>query len=160
METLFTELERKEFIEEGLTEDEIDSLEAALSMSETAKLLPEDVEKFINEEYLKKIPSDNIKGFEAICRSAEEDPEFFKKLMALDIAMGLDANEAGNANLLKEQQKTIVTELPDEQYETARRNFAQVVRGIKDSDRQEFANMMINLNEEQKADMVQRLTRD
>lgn len=159
METLFTELERKEFIEDGLTEDEIDSLEAALSMSETAKLLPEDVEKFINEEYMKKIPSDNIKGFEAICRSAENDPEFFKKLMALDIAMSLEANEAEN-NVLKEQQKTIVTELPDEQYETARRNFAQVVRGIKDSDRKEFANMMINLNEEQKADMVQRLTRE
>lgn len=159
METLFTELERKEFIEDGLTEDEIDSLEAALSMSETAKLLPEDVEKFINEEYMKKIPSDNIKGFEAICSSAENDPEFFKKLMALDIAMSLEANEAEN-NVLKEQQKTIVTELPDEQYETARRNFAQVVRGIKDSDRKEFANMMINLTEEQKADMVQRLTRE
>lgn len=157
METIFTDAQRKEFLDDGLSEEEIDMLEGALSMSETSKLLPEDVEKFIGEEYMKKVPMDNAKGFEAICASAEKDPEFFKKLMALDLAMGMAMNEETSE---MPQEKTIITELPTEEYEKARKNFSKVVLGLNDSNKKEFGNLMINLTEEQKADMVQRLTRE
>lgn len=145
---MFTESERNEYIADGLSKEEIDLLEDALADCETIDLIPDDIEGFINE-YKKKIPEDNIEGMKAILNSAIEDPEFFKKLMALDDAMSAGAKDSLNVAKLDN--------LSQEEYDRASRNYFKKLASLSESDREEFIKMISNVNDEQKQDIIERL---
>lgn len=153
---MFNEAQRKEFIEDGLTDEEIDTLEDAMAMSETVKLLPDDLESFF-KEYEAKIPDDTINGMKAILYAAEHDQKFFAQLMALNIALASEMNE--NAQEPKFEE-TIITKLPDNEYKEASENYFKILSSLSGSDREEFMKLIMNMNDEQKADMVNRLTKN
>lgn len=152
---MFTESQRKEFIEDGLSDEEIDTLENALAMSETIDLLPDDIEAFI-KEYESKIPDDTMGGIKAILFAAEKDPKFFNQLMALNLALATEMNENVPTQKLEE---TIITKLPDNEYKKASENYFRILSSLSASDRDEFMKLVMNMNEEQKTDMVDRLTK-
>lgn len=150
---MFSEEERKEYIEDGLTDDEIDLLESSLAMSETVKMIPDDIEAFL-EEYKAKIPADTLNGMKALAYAVEKEPEFFKKLMALDIALDYDISKnQGN----EQKQFPVLEGLTDEEYETAKKNYKNTLSKLTESDRNEFLKLMVNLTSEQKTDMIERL---
>lgn len=145
---MFSEVERNEYLADGLTEEEIDLLEDALADCETIDLIPDDVKGFI-EEYKRKIPEDNIEGMKAILNTAIEEPEFFKKLMALDDAMSADSSTS--LNLAK------LDNLTQEEYNKASKNYFKTLSSLSEKDRQEFIKMITNATAEQKQDIIERL---
>lgn len=150
---MFREEERKEFVEDGLTDEEIDMLESTLALCETVELIPDDIESFL-KEYEKKVPADTLGGMKAIVESAEKDPEFFKKLIALDLAIDYDINQR------KEDVKKpsdILDGLTDEEYKKASENYFNTISKLTDEDRMEFLKLITNLTQEQKTDMIERL---
>lgn len=148
---MFTDAEKREFAEDGLTEEEIDLLENAMALSETIAMIPENVEAFI-EEYKTKVPDDTINGMRAIAFAAQNDPKFYTKLMALNFAMSY----ADEQEPSKEQPKTL-NSLTDEQYIAASKNYFETLAGLSENDRKEFLNLIANITPEQKADMIERL---
>lgn len=145
---MFSELERNEYLADGLSEEEIDLLEEVFADCETIDLIPDDVKGFI-EEYKKKIPEDNIEGMKAILNTAIEEPEFFKKLMALDDAMSADSSTS--LSLAK------LDNLTQEEYNRASKNYFKTLSSLSEKDRQEFINVIINATAEQKQDIIERL---
>ena len=147
---MFSDEERNEFLQDGLTEEEIDLLENSLALSETIAMIPDDVVAFI-EEYKTKVPDDTIRGMEAIAFAAQNDQKFFTKLMALNVAMSYEDDQ----NSSSEQKE--MEGLTDEEYKTARDNYFKTLAGLSDSDRKEFFNLIAKITPEQKADMLERL---
>lgn len=147
---MFSDEERNKFLQDGLTEEEIDLLENSLALSETIALIPDDVVAFI-EEYKTKVPDDTIRGMEAIAFAAQNDQKFFTKLMALNVAMSYEDDQ----NSSSEQKE--MEGLTDEEYKTARDNYFKTLAGLSDSDRKEFFNLIAKITPEQKADMLERL---
>lgn len=145
---MFSELERNEYLADGLSEEEIDLLEEAFADCKTIDLIPDDVKGFI-EEYKRKIPEDNIEGMKAILNTAIEDPEFFKKLMALDDAISADSSTS--LNLAK------LDNLTQEEYNKASENYFKTLSSLSEKDRQEFIKVIINATAEQKQDIIERL---
>lgn len=145
---MFTESERNGYLADGLSEEEIDLLEDTLVDCETLDLLPDDIGAFI-EEYKRKVPEDTVEGMKVILNSAIDDPDFFQKLMVLDEAMS-----AGLDNKLKLSK---LEDLTPEEYKKASENYFKTFSSLSDKERKEFINMIVNLTEEQKKDMLERL---
>ena len=61
---------------------------------------------------------------------------------------------------VKPAEKTIITNLPKEEYETVSKNFFKILANLSDTDRKEFLKLIANLTEEQKEDMVSRLNKE
>ena len=148
---MFSEEQRREFVEDGLTDEEIDLLENTMALSETVAMIPDDVASFI-EEYKTKIPDDTINGMKAIAFAAQNDPKFYSKLMALNVAMSY----ADDQNPRVAEQK-MLDGLTDEEYKTASSNYFKTLASLSESDRKEFLNLIANITPEQKADMLERL---
>ena len=149
---MFSEEEIREFKEDGLTDEEIEVLENALALTATVDMLPDDIESFIRE-YEKKLSTGENSGIRRVFELAQKDPEFFKKMIALDIVF---AEEVENAPMLK-PQKTIITELSDEDYKKVSDNYFKILASLSESERKEFLNLISNIDAEQKKDMVSRL---
>ena len=147
---MFNEEQRKELVEDGLSEEEIELLENTMALSETIEMLPEDVSAFI-EEYKTKVPDDTIKGMEAIAFAAQNDPKFFTELMALNVAMSYENDQ--NAGLKQNEMEG----LSGEEYKKASENYFKTLASLSDSDRKEFLNLITNITPEQKKDMLNRL---
>ncbi len=147
---MFNEEQRKELVEDGLSEEEIELLENTMSLSETFEMIPEDVSAFI-EEYKTKVPDDTIKGMEAIAFAAQNDPKFFTELMALNVAMGYEYDQ----NSIPEPKQ--MEGLTDEEYKKASDNYFKTLAKLSDSERKEFLTLIANITPEQKADMIDRL---
>ena len=148
---MFTDAERREFVEDGLTEDEIDLLENTMALSETIAMIPDDVAAFI-EEYKTKIPDETINGMKAIAFAAQNDPKFYTKLMALNTAMSYADDQNPNETPAK-----VLEGLTDEEYKKASHNYFQTLASLSESDRKEFLTLIANITPEQKADMIERL---
>lgn len=148
---MFTENERKEFLEDGLTEEEIDILEDTMALTDTIEMAPSDVEKFI-EEYRSKIPEDTVNSMKAIAYAAEHDKKFFQELMALNFVMSFEDNQ----HPTKKQVKTL-DGLSDDEYKRVRHNFFNTLAGLSESEQKEFLKLIVNITPEQKKDMIDRL---
>jgi hypothetical protein len=148
---MFSDEQRKEFLEDGLTNEEIEVLESTLALTETIDMIPDDVEKFI-KEYESKIPADTINGMKAIAYAAQNDPRFFSQLMALNMAMSYDDTQ----NQTHKQVK-VLDELSDEEYLRAKHNYFKTLASLSDRDRKEFLSLIMNITPDQKADMIERL---
>lgn len=149
---MFTELERKEFLDDGMTEEEIDCLDRALAFCDTIDMVPKNIEGFI-EEYKTKVPDDTINGMRAILYSAEHDPEFFKKLTALEMAMACGEEIEPRP----EKPAPILEGLSDAEYKKVSDNFFNTINGLSEPDKREFLKLITNLSSEQKSDMIDRL---
>ena len=147
---MFNEEQRKELVEDGLSEEEIELLENTMALSETIEMLPDDVSAFI-EEYKTKVPDDTIRGMEAISYAAQNDPRFFGKLMALNVAMNY-ADEQSPKPEAKE-----MLGISDEEYKKASENYFKTLASLSESDRKEFLSLITNITPEQKKDMLDRL---
>jgi hypothetical protein len=150
---MFTENERNEFLEDGLTEEEIDVLESSMALAETIEMLPKDVTKFI-EEYKTKIPDDTVNSMRAMAYAAEHDPKFFNELMALSFVMAYDDEQ----NPKQKQVKTM-DNLSDDEYLRVKHRFFDTLDGLSESESKEFLNLIVNITPEQKKDMIDRLKR-
>lgn len=148
---MFTESERKEFLEDGLTEEEIDVLENTMALTETVEMLPKDIESFI-EEYRTKIPDDTVNSMKAMAYAAEHDPKFFNELMALNFVMAYEDSQ----NPTPKQVKTL-DGLTDDEYARVKHNFFHTLAGLSESEQKEFLNLIVNITPEQKQDMINRL---
>jgi hypothetical protein len=148
---MFTEEQIKELVDDGLSEEEIALLENSMALSETIAQIPENVAEFI-EEYKTKVPDDTIKGMEAIAFAAQNDPEFFTKLMSLNIAMAYENDQNPSAAHPK-----AIEGLSAEEYQTASHNYFETLARLSESDRKEFLNLIANITPEQKQDMIARL---
>lgn len=149
---MFSEEQIKEFKEDGLTDDEIEVLENALALTATVNMLPDDIETFI-KEYEEKIPSGKNYGARAVFEVAQKDPEFFQKLIALDVVLAEEIEKEP----LPPRPKTFVTELSDDDYKKARDNYFKILASLPESDRKEFLRLIAEITPEQKQDMVSRL---
>lgn len=150
---MFSELERREMINDGFTEDEIDTLERGMDICQTLDMIPDDIEGFINE-YKSKIPEDTVNGLKAITFSAENDPEFYKKLMALNIVIMNDAGE------VKIPEVKTLDGLSDKEYANLNKNFYKTLSELSASDRKEFIKLISNITKEQEEDIINRLKND
>lgn len=150
---MFTDEQRKEFRDDGLTEDEINLLENSLALADTIEMLPKDMDAFL-AEYKSKIPEDTINGMKAIAYAAEHDQKFFKELMAL----GFVLNFAEGSTSKPREVKTL-DNLSDEEYNRAKERFFSTFEGLSDKEKLEFINMIVNITPEQKEDMLDRLKR-
>ena len=149
---MFSEEEIREFKEDGLTDEEIELLEDSLALSQTIDMLPDNIESFVRE-YEQKVPSGKNQGIREFFELAIKDPEFFNKMIALEIAF---SEEVENAPM-KQPEKTFITELPDEAYKKASENYFKILANLSDSDREEFLRLVSEITPEQKKDMVSRL---
>ncbi len=149
---MFSEDIINEFKEDGLTDEEIELLEDTFALSQTVDLLPDNIESFIRE-YEQKVPSGKNHGVREVFELAHKDPEFFKKMIALDIALAEEVEDEPIAP----QKKTIITELSDEDYKKASDNYFKILASLSDSDREEFLKLISQITPEQKQDMVSRL---
>ncbi len=149
---MFSEEEIREFKEDGLTDDEIEVLENGLALAETVYMLPDDIESFIRE-YEQKVPSGKDGGMRAVFETAQKDPEFFQKLIALDVVLAEEIEKEP----IPPEKKTIITELSDEDYKKARDNYFEILANLSESDRKEFLRLISEITPEQKHDMVSRL---
>ncbi|MBR3885067.1 MAG: hypothetical protein IKJ33_01180 [Clostridia bacterium] len=152
---MFSEEEIREFKEDGLTDEQIEMLDQAMAWKETVDLLPDDIESFIRK-YEQKIPEDAIEGMRETFALAQSEPEFFKQIVALDLVMAGEVEDEP----VKPAEKTIITNLPKEEYETVSKNFFKILANLSDTDRKEFLKLIANLTEEQKEDMVSRLNKE
>ena len=148
---MFTDEQRKEFLDDGLTEEQVDLLENTMAFSDTVDMVPKDLDAFF-AEYKSKIPEDTANGMKAIAYAAEHDPKFFKEL----IAMGFVMNFAEDQTQKVREVKTLDA-LTDEEYNKAKDRFFTTFEGLSDKDKLEFVNMIVNITPEQKADMLERL---
>ena len=148
---MFTDEQRNEFRNDGLTEEEIDLLENTMALADTIEMLPKDKDAFL-AEYKAKIPEDTINGVKAIAYASEHDQKFFKELMALGFVM----NFADDSTPNKREEKTL-DNLTNEEYNRAKDRFFSTFEGLSDKDKMEFVNMIVNITPEQKADMLDRL---
>ena len=151
---MFSEAERQEFLNDGLSEQEIELLESTMELSETVEMIPENVAAFI-DEYKTKIPDDTINGMRAIVFAAQHDPKFYNELMALNLAMAYEDSE----NPSKKQVK-VLEGLTNEEYKRASDNYFKTLAGLSESDRTEFLNLIVSITPEQKADMINRIKRN
>lgn len=150
---MFSELERKEMISDGFTEEEIDTLERGADICQTLDMIPDDVEGFI-KEYKSKIPEDTTNGLKALAFAAENDSEFFKKLMALNIVIMNDAGEA------KIPEVKTLDGLSDKEFANLNRNFYKTLSELSTSDRKEFIKLISNITKDQEEDVINRLKND
>lgn len=141
----------EELINDGLTPEEAEMFAETLALSETINMIPDDIDGFL-KKCEEKIPAGTTEGMKAIFDYADTDPEFFKQLMALNIALGTELNN-------EEVKLNIPTleGLSDEEYKTAKANFAKTISKITDKDRAEFLELIANLTDEQKAELIDRL---
>ena len=146
---------KEELIADGLTEEEVELFLTTDALADTVEMLPDDIESFIRA-YEQRIPEDAIEGMRETFALAQKDPEFFKRIVALDLVMAHGIEEQPS----KPAEKTIITELPKNEYERVSKNFFKILANLSDSDRKEFLKLITNLTEEQKEDMVARLNRD
>ena len=149
---MFSEEIIKEFKEDGLTDEEIELLEDTFALSQTVEMLPDNIESFIRE-YEQKVPSGKNHGVREFFELAYKDPEFFKKMIAMDIAF---AEEVENEPV-DPVKKTMITELSDEEYKKASDNYFKILASLSESDREEFLKLISEITPEQKQDMVSRL---
>lgn len=150
---MFSELERKEMINDGFTEEEIDTLERGMDICQTLDLIPNDIENFV-QEYKARIPGDTVNGMKAIAFAAEKNPEFYKQLVALNI---LIMNDAGEAKI--PEVKTLES-LSDKEYASLNENFYNTLFELSDSDRKEFIKLISNITKDQEEDIINRLKND
>ena len=150
----FSEQEINEFKEDGLTPEEIEILEDAMASAATVAEAPEvsELSDFV-KKYNEKIPDDLRKAYVEILDSAKTDPEFFKKLMALEMVMSYETGDKEPAA----EPKTIITELSDSDYQKASEAYFGTLAKLNDKQRAEFLEMIKNLNEEQKKELLDRL---
>ena len=146
---------KEELIADGLTEEEAELFLTTDALADTVEMLPDDIESFIRA-YEQRIPADTVEGMRETFALAQKDPEFFKRIVALDIAMAHGIEEQPS----KPTEKTIITNLPKGEYETVSKNFFKILANLSESDRKEFLKLIVNLTEEQKEDMVSRLNRE
>ena len=146
---------KEELIADGLTEEEVELFLTTDALADTVEMLPDDIESFIRA-YEQRIPEDAIEGVRETFALAQKDPEFFKRIVALDLVMAHGIEEQPS----KPAEKTIITELPKNEYERVSKNFFKILANLSDSDRKEFLKLITNLTEEQKEDMVARLNRE
>lgn len=141
----------EELINDGLTPEEAEMFTSALALSETINMIPDDIDGFL-KNCDEKIPAGTAEGMKAIFEYAEKDPEFFKQLVALNIALGTELNN-------EEIKVNIPTldGLSDEEYKAAKANYFNTLSKLTDEDRTEFLKLVINLTPEQKSDMIERL---
>ena len=66
----------------GLSQEEVDTLDYASYLCDTADILPEEPEK-VFEVMDKKLPEDYTKGVEKMFEMAEKDPKTLEQLLAL-----------------------------------------------------------------------------
>ena len=149
---MFSEELIKEFKEDGLTDEEIELLEDTFSLSQTIDMLPDNVESFIRE-YEQKVPSGKNNGVREFFELAYKDPEFFQKMIAFDIAMAQELENAPE----EPQNRTVITELPEGDYKKASENYFKILASLSESDRAEFLKLVSEITPEQKRDMVSRL---
>lgn len=149
---MFSEEEIKELKKDGLTDEEIEVLSDAFALKETVDLLPDNIEEFI-QEYESKIPDDAVQGMRATFELAQTNPKLFQQIMALDIVLSSELEEES----VQAVEKTFVTELPQEEYETASKNFFNTLVNLSEEDRKEFLKLIAEITPEQKRDMVSRL---
>ena len=146
----------EELREDGLSEEEIEILSDAFAFKETVDMLPDDIEAFIRE-CDKRIPENTADGMAYIFDMAEKDPEFFKKLMALDIVMSSSIDEIPENN--SDSETSELLKLPPEQRKTVESNFFKTMANISGSEKKEFMKLMANLTPEQKSDLITRLSK-
>ena len=146
---------KEELIADGLTEEEVELFLTTDALADTVEMLPDDIESFIRA-YEQRIPEDAIEGMRETFALAQKDPEFFKRIVALDLVMAHGIEEQPS----KPAEKTIITELPKNEYERVSKNFFKILANLSDSDRKEFLKLITNLTEEQREDMVARLNRE
>ena len=142
-----------EYRQSGWSEEDIDLLRGIDSMADTINMIPDDMDEFA-KEYSKKVSNGTKEGFEAILRSAEDDPEFFKQLMAINIAMTLDYDDSPETI---EAEEKVIENMSKEDYEKAKTNFFSTMLNLPESDKEQFIKMVANLTPEQKEDMIERL---
>ena len=103
---------KEELIADGLTEEEVELFLTTDALADTVEMLPDDIESFIRA-YEQRIPEDAIEGMRETFALAQKDPEFFKRIVALDLVMAHGIEEQPS----KPAEKTIITELPKNEYE-------------------------------------------
>ena len=150
----FSEQEINEFKEDGLTPEEIEILDNAMASVATVAESPEvsELSDFV-KKYDEKIPDDLRKAYVEILDSAKTDPEFFKKLMALEMVMSYEAGGKKPAAA----PKTIITELSDSDYQKASEAYFGTLAKLNDKQRAEFLETIVNMDETQKKELVDRL---
>lgn len=151
---MFNEEQIRELKEDGLTDEQIEMFADALALKDTINMLPDNIEPMIRA-YEQRVPEDAIQGLRATCELAQREPEFFRQLIALDIALASQAEIPAAAPA----EKTIITNLSDKEYETASKNFFGTLASLSETDRKEFLKLIANITSEQKEDMVSRLIR-
>ena len=151
---MFSESERQEFLNDGLSEQEIDLLESTMELSDTVEMIPDDISAFI-EEYKGKIPDDTINGMRAIAFASQHDPKFYGELMALNLAMAYEDSQNPTQKPIK-----VLEGLTDEEYKNASDNYFKTLASLSEEDRKEFLNLIANITPEQKTDMINRLKRN
>ena len=151
---MFSEAERQEFLNDGLSEQEIELLESTMELSDTVDMIPDNIAEFI-EEYKHKVPEDTINGMRAIVFAVQQDPKFYNELMALNLAMAYEDSQNP-----KQKTVAVLEGLTDEEYKRASDNYFKTLAGLSESDRTEFLNLIAKITPEQKADMINRLKRN
>ena len=142
-----------EYRQSGWSEEDIELLRGVDSMADTINMIPENLDEFA-KEYSKKVPNGTKEGFEAILRSAEDDPEFFKRLMAINIAVTSDYDDSPET---VEAEEKVIENMSKEDYEKAKNNFFSTMLSLPESDKEQFMKMVADLTPEQKDDMIDRL---
>ena len=152
METEFSDKMVKEFLDDGLSEEEIELLEDALTEAQTIEMLPDDISALV-KKIDEKLPNDAKQSFVEFLKLSETEPELFKQFLALQFVM---ANEA-NKEPQKEVKATIITNLSDEEYERASKNYFSTLAHLSAEKRKEFLKLIENITDEQKQELVKRL---
>lgn len=95
----------KDLIEKyNFTEEELELIKDAQALVETADMLPDDPDKFMNK-LEKAIPNDFDAGWKALAEIAKKDPKFMSQIVAL--------NEISNS--VVEEQPPVIEKLSTEQ---------------------------------------------
>ena len=92
---MLSEKEIKEFKEDGFTDEEIEMISDAFALKQTIDMIPEDIESFA-KEYEQKVTASENQGMAGFFELAKKDPEFFQKMIALDIALAEETEKQEN----------------------------------------------------------------
>ena len=152
---MFSEQELKILKEDEFTDEQIEQLSDMMDFADTIDAIPDDVEKLV-KEYENRVPEDTIEGMKAICEMIQKDPKTFQQIVALDLVLSKVVDIKSDKNA----EKTIVTELSDEDYKKAHDKFFSTLSSLSVEDRKSFLRLLETINEEQKKDLVSRLIKD
>ena len=151
MEKLFNDADFEEMYNEGMSEEDIETLKDALALAETVDLIPDDVTKLT--DLIETLPDEYSVAVTAISALAEKNPRLYTEFMALSTLVMLDHED----NLPAGKLDPAFANMTPEELQVAERRFFETLGSMSKEKQQQFMNLIKNITPEQKADLLDQL---